>query len=490
MPAIPFYLLIPAPWPYEISSRFNDPRSYPFAPNRLQLHEGVDFMPAEGAPSVPLVRAAQRGIVDRIGFDARGYGNFVRIVHDWNGERYVTWYGHLKEVRTKENKYVLIGETIGVAGDTGNATAVHVHLTLQHSGHGLKNYVVPDVIDPEPFVHANVLPFDEAWWTSDVTIPDNTVVTAGQRFRKTWSIRNAGTTLWNNGYRLAFFSDEPMNGPASVPLPAAKPGEIVQVSVDLTAPETAGSLRSTWKPHNAMNQFFDSPLHTDIQVKAQATGHSEAHYVEDVTVPYDTPMKPGQAFRKTWKLLNSGETEWGAGYALAFVLDQQMGAPDSVPLPAAKPGDEVDVSVDFVAPMVAGKARSTWRPRDPNGDFFDFPVRVEINVLPSGQINDAQAASDVIVLPPGATFVKTWRITNTGQTRWGGGYTLAFIGGDQMSAPHTVPVPATKPQDQATISVTLKAPSKVGGYTGRWRLCGPDGLSFGPVFTAEIEVSM
>ena len=73
MPDVPFYLLIPAAWPYVISSRFNAPRSYPFAPKRLQLHEGIDFAPTKGAPANPLVRASQRGIVDKVGWDGKGY---------------------------------------------------------------------------------------------------------------------------------------------------------------------------------------------------------------------------------------------------------------------------------------------------------------------------------------------------------------------------------------------------------------------------------
>jgi len=151
MPDAPFYLLLPMAWPYVISSRFNTPRSYPFAPRRLQLHEGIDFAPKQAMKETPYVRAAQRGIVDKIGWDAKGYGNYVRVIHDWGAQRFVTWYGHLKEATVKENNFVNVGETIGVAGSTGNSTGLHVHLTLQHIGKGLKNYVVDDVIDPEHF---------------------------------------------------------------------------------------------------------------------------------------------------------------------------------------------------------------------------------------------------------------------------------------------------------------------------------------------------
>ena len=164
MPEVPFYLLMPMDWAYVISSRFNSPRRYAFAPRRLQLHEGIDFAPKQKGGDALYVRASQRGIVDKIGFDAKGYGNYVRVVHDWGSDRFVSWYGHLAQALTHENAYLNIGDPIGIAGSTGNSTGTHVHLTLQRIGKGLKNYVVDDVIDPEPFLSSSIALMDEAWW--------------------------------------------------------------------------------------------------------------------------------------------------------------------------------------------------------------------------------------------------------------------------------------------------------------------------------------
>jgi hypothetical protein len=489
MPDVPFYLLVPVDWPYVISSRFNSPRSYPFAPRRLQLHEGIDFAPQKSTKETLYVRASQRGVVDKVGFDAKGYGNYVRVVHQWGTERFVTWYGHLAEPRIHENAYVNAGDVLGVAGSTGNSTGIHVHLTLQHIGKGLKNYVVDDVVDPEPFLAASLNHYDEAWWVADVTIPDHTPIYAGQPFRKTWRLRNAGTTSWAKGYTLAFFSDQQMSAPASVALPAAKPGEDVDVSVDLIAPEANGIVRSTWKPRSASGKSFDYAVYTEIDVlPAQSSQANEARYIDDVTIPYDTNMKPGQPFRKTWRIRNTGTAAWGSGYQFIYVGDDRMGGPDSVPLPPTAPGDEADVSVDLVAPMQPGKVKGTWQARDPEGNLFDFPVRVEIIVIPSAAVDNAAFVSDVIVVAPSQTFIKTWRILNVGQTRWGDGYTFVYLEGDALGAPPSTPVPNTKPQMQAEISVTMKAPAQAGVYTSQWELRGPGGQGFGPVFSAQIEV--
>ena len=489
MPDVSFFLLIPMDWPYVISSRFNSPRSYPFAPKRLQLHEGIDFAPRQATKETLLVRASQRGIVDKIGFDRKGYGNYVRVAHQWGSERFVTWYAHLAEARVRENSYVNAGDVLGVAGSTGNSTGIHVHLTLQHIGKGLKNYVVNDVVDPEPFLAASLGSFDEAWWVADVAVADHTPIFAGQPFRKTWRLRNAGTSTWTSGYTLAFFSDQQMSGPASVPLPAAEPGEDVDVSVDLVAPTTTGISRSTWKPRSPQGRFFDYAIYTEIDVlPAQSTQANEARYVDDVTIPYDTTLKPGQPFRKTWRIRNTGSATWGSGYKFVFVGDEKMSGPDAVTLPPAQPGEDAEVSVDLIAPVQPGKARGTWQPCDPQGNLFDFPVRVEIVVIPSAQVDNAAFVSDVIVVQPNQTFIKVWRIFNSGQTRWGEGYSFVFLEGEAMNAPKESPVPSTKPGTQAEISVTMTAPAAPGVYASQWELRNPDGQGFGPVYSAHIEV--
>jgi hypothetical protein len=115
-------------------------------------------------------------------------------------------------------------------------------------------------------------------------------------------------------------------------------------------------------------------------------------------------------------------------------------------------------------------------------------VRVEIVVIPSGQVDNAAFVSDVLVVPPGQSFIKTWRILNSGQTRWGDGYTFAFLEGDLLDAPQSVPVPSTKPQAQAEISITMQAPAQPGVYASQWELRSPDGQGFGPVFSAQVVV--
>lgn len=66
-------------------------------------------------------------------------------------------------------------------------------------------------------------------------------------------------------------------------------------------------------------------------------------------------------------------------------------------------------------------------------------------------------------------FTKTWKLKNTGTCAWTG-YTVAFVSGDRMDAPDSVPVPETAAKSTVDVSVDLVAPSTDGGYTGNYEL--------------------
>lgn len=79
----------------------------------------------------------------------------------------------------------------------------------------------------------------------------------------------------------------------------------------------------------------------------------------------------------------------------------------------------------------------------------------------------------------GAAFDKTWRMRNNGCLDWPDGARLAFFEGEQMGGLASVPVRATQVNETVDITVSLRAPSQPGGYTGYWQLQSPAGVSFG-----------
>lgn len=78
----------------------------------------------------------------------------------------------------------------------------------------------------------------------------------GQAFVKTWRIRNEGTCTWGSNYALAFAGGDPLNGALSLPLPAAGPREIVDISIDLTAPQQGGIYTGYYVFQDPQSQRF------------------------------------------------------------------------------------------------------------------------------------------------------------------------------------------------------------------------------------------
>jgi murein DD-endopeptidase MepM/ murein hydrolase activator NlpD len=118
------------------------------------LHEGedsVDGAALRDKTLTPYIYCGRRGIVVDVAFDARGYGDFC-IVDFGDGWR--AWYCHMKQIDVNVGQIVMAKQVLGIMGATGNATGPHCHLTLQHIGYGLHNYVVPDVVDPADYLVA------------------------------------------------------------------------------------------------------------------------------------------------------------------------------------------------------------------------------------------------------------------------------------------------------------------------------------------------
>jgi hypothetical protein len=91
----------------------------------------------------------------------------------------------------------------------------------------------------------------------------------------------------------------------------------------------------------------------------------------DVTVPDDTVMQPGQAFTKIWRLQNTGTCTWTEEYTITYFSGEQMGAPASVPLRGrVEPGQSVDIAVDMIAPLQAGKYQGNWKLRNASNVLF------------------------------------------------------------------------------------------------------------------------
>ncbi len=103
-------------------------------------------------------------------------------------------------------------------------------------------------------------------YVSDVNIPDNTTMTPGQAFTKTWRVKNNGTCVWEAGFKFNFVGGDAMGGSALVLDKPVSPGAEVELSVAMTAPSTPGNSRSTWRMSTATGTFFGDEVYVLIVV--------------------------------------------------------------------------------------------------------------------------------------------------------------------------------------------------------------------------------
>ena len=80
----------------------------------------------------------------------------------------------------------------------------------------------------------------------------------GQKFTKTWRLKNTGSCTWTSGYSLVFFSGEAMGASAASRLTTGTvaPGEEFDISVELEAPVTPGTYRANFKLRNTDGIIF------------------------------------------------------------------------------------------------------------------------------------------------------------------------------------------------------------------------------------------
>lgn len=107
-------------------------------------------------------------------------------------------------------------------------------------------------------------------FVSDVSVTDNTAMTQGQAFTKTWKVLNSGSCPWDAGFKFAFKSGESMSG-ATYTLPSAvAPNATFDISVAMTAPARTGTLRGDWQMSTAGGQFFGDIVYVQIVVGGSA----------------------------------------------------------------------------------------------------------------------------------------------------------------------------------------------------------------------------
>lgn len=104
-------------------------------------HNGIDY----GISNGTAILASADGEVNAVAFEDGGYGNYVKLAHDFG----YTYYAHLQKATIEVGDKVKTGGKIALSDNTGASTGPHLHFGLKVPGAdaGMRDY-----IDPAPYL--------------------------------------------------------------------------------------------------------------------------------------------------------------------------------------------------------------------------------------------------------------------------------------------------------------------------------------------------
>jgi len=211
-------------------------------------------------------------------------------------------------------------------------------------------------------------------FVADVTIPDKTVLAAGQAFNKTWRVRNTGTCTWGTDEELVFVRGEAMTKTTTIAIPATAPGATVDLSIAMTAPATPGNHIADWRMRNRGGAIFGTTLNVAINIPGPTPVNTS------VNCPFTPAIESFTASPATITVGQSATLRWGAVIgAETAEIDNGIGGVSTPGSIVVNPtttttytltgicGDksrtlQVTISVSAAAPPVAATPTATTAP--------------------------------------------------------------------------------------------------------------------------------
>lgn len=221
----------------------------------------------------------------------------------------------------------------------------------------------------------------------------------GTTYQATWTFRNSGQTTWNGGYKIAFSEEAHPQSAAHENLPlgskqafaisevgatnGVKPGKNASLTLDITLPASPGKYATNWQLQAPDGRRFGPVRWTAAQVSG-VLDYELVHFQNSVA-DFEN-MQPGRQFSGIWTLRNNGAVAWPGDTRLLFVNGHRaetegrilstMGAEPNTTLreltgrESIAAGEEVTLTLNFVAPHQPGKYAFNWQLRSPQGDPF------------------------------------------------------------------------------------------------------------------------
>ncbi|KRZ03495.1 Uncharacterized protein T11_17852 [Trichinella zimbabwensis] len=130
---------------------------------------------------------------------------------------------------------------------------------------------------------------------------------------------------------------------------------------------------------------------------------------------------------------------------------------------------------------------NNWNLQAALGTFYDYRMRDQISIPSMTFIRD-ETVGEGESIPPNTSFVKVWRVANSGSKPWPPGCMLRLVHSEFYIENRIMEVKALQPGEEADISVTMVSPAAAGVYQSRWKMATNSGYPFGETIWCIILV--
>ena len=198
-------LIRPVKKSYIVTFSYSEHMAYAIEHNLGNSYRpGIDYVGyhADSNGNIPIY-CAYKGVVNKIVYDANGYGNCIKIQHDWG----YSLYAHLKYAPTLQIGTVVDEFTLlGYQGHTGNCrdangnnteNASHLHFETRNLNN-VNFDPTPYVVDREEYISEQ----------NDIYDSENDIHVGSMVYIKNGATSYYGQKLWQGIYNQPYMVDE------------------------------------------------------------------------------------------------------------------------------------------------------------------------------------------------------------------------------------------------------------------------------------------
>jgi hypothetical protein len=112
------------------------------------------------------------------------------------------------------------------------------------------------------------------WFQDDLTIPDGTEVSPGDKLDKRWLVLNNGSCNWDERYQVRLIGGPNIGVPQLQALYPARSDTEAVIRMNFIAPQDVGAYRSAWQAYDPDGIAFGDPFFIDfIVVEPSPSSH-------------------------------------------------------------------------------------------------------------------------------------------------------------------------------------------------------------------------